>query len=261
MSPPKNFISAFLYGFFYHLKSLNFLRKEKLLKFAIIPIIINILIITILFYSAFYFGGDYLLEASSWVNTKGDGAWYGKIFDVLGFLFKWLLYLLVIVTMGFIGLIIGRNCAGPFLDILSMKIETKVLGNALGEQKFTEGMSIAIKDVFWSLVMLFFISLPLLVFSLFLPILVVLKGLIESVFLGHEFFSIPLARLNISYRKRFQFIKDNKGLVLGFGFSTLLLLMIPIINLILLPVISSSATLIFCELLKDNRIKIDGKVM
>jgi CysZ protein len=70
-------------------------------------------------------------------------------------------------------------------------------------------------------------------------------GVVVAIFLGGlDFFDIPLSTRGLRLRKKLGVIWRNKSLALGFGAAAYLMLLIPVINMLALPIGVIGATLL-----------------
>ncbi|MEM6733160.1 MAG: EI24 domain-containing protein, partial [Myxococcota bacterium] len=76
----------------------------------------------------------------------------------------------------------------------------------------------------------------------------------SALLLSVEFVGLSLTRRFVNYRGRWRIIWDNKGLSLGFGSASMLLLLVPGLNLILLPLAAVGGTLAYCDLVRVGAI-------
>jgi CysZ protein len=78
-------------------------------------------------------------------------------------------------------------------------------------------------------------------------------GILVAVFLsGLDFLDVPLSARGMPLRKKLGIIGRNKSLALGFGAASYLVLLIPGVNLLLLPVGVIGATLLTDQLDFDS---------
>ena len=69
-----------------------------------------------------------------------------------------------------------------------------------------------------------------------------------ALLLAQEFVTLPMTRKFISYRPRWRGIWNNKWPSFGFGMAAMALMLIPGINLVLLPLAAVGGTLLYCDL-------------
>ena len=98
------------------------------------------------------------------------------------------------------------------------------------------------------------VSLAALALGLAFPPVGAPVGVAVAIFLGGlDFFDIPLSTRGLRLRKKLSVIWSNKSLALGFGAAVYLMLLIPVINMIALPVGVVGATLLIDALESDDR--------
>ena len=126
---PDNSFALFMRGLTYPLEGLKFLREHKLWGMAAAAILVNIVLLVAMIALA----SAYLIPLiQGWV--AGMAAWAAGS-TILGWLAGGLSFLLwclvgpVALVLGFLVLmLVGQTIASPFLDSLSEKVESLVLG-------------------------------------------------------------------------------------------------------------------------------------
>jgi CysZ protein len=145
--------------------------------------------------------------------------------------------------------------------MLSERIEAIELGRA--EEKFTaarmiRSLILGVSDLVWSISFLLVVNVPIFLLGLVTgvgaPIAAVLNFAFTALVLAQEFVTLPLTRRLVGYRRRFGVIWANKWLAFGFGVAAMGMLLIPGLNLVLLPLAAVGGTLAFCDLEASDRV-------
>ncbi len=223
-------------------------RNRGLWKYMWIPFFINVLLFFSLgaLFVALFPGLIQLLLPS------GD-AWYWSILRLL----LWavgsaLLAILFLLTFT----VAGNIIAGPFNDVLSEKVEEMVRGIP---SRPSSGLKKQIADVGRTALeevkrLAFYLlgALVLLLWNL-IPgagqvLFVVTNGIWTLLFLALEFGDYYLLRHWIRFRIRWSHIWSQRWASLGFGAGAALLLMIPLLNLLLIPAAVTGGTLLWIRL-------------
>jgi CysZ protein len=223
-------------------RALQLISKLKLWKYIFLPGIIGILLAAAIFTIAYGLSddlGSLLIRLYPW--EWGSNV-VGKIAEIFG-------GLLILA----IGLIVFKQLVmvvtGPFMSPLSEKIEQHLSGvdnkndfslKTTGYQ-VVRGVRIASRNLFWEL----FLTIILLIMGL-IPVLSLFS--IVGIFLVQAYY-FGFGNLDFALERRhgvsgtIQFVKHHKGMALGNGVLTTLLLMTVIGFLFILPIGVVAATI------------------
>lgn len=228
---PKS-IARFLGGLAVGFGSFKFLIKNpSLWSAALIPAMINIFLFLITTSVLFYYSGPFV--DGIWHRPE---AWY---WIILWWVFRILIYPLLLALSYFFTLIIGTVIAAPFLTTLSEKTESIFVGYPV---KGPTDMASNIRGAMTALVYVsgyITLMLPIL-FLNFLPVIgfvaTILGGMISSFFLALEYSDYVLDRRSYSLKQKFKTIWNEKPLSMGFGLGTSFLLWVPMVNFLTMPI-------------------------
>jgi len=219
-----------------------------LLKYALIPFLINVLVFGLAVYLSWHYGEVFLNQ----VIPKGE-AWYWALLFYLSLgLLGFLLILLAIFTFTVVGALI----AGPFNEALSEKTEEILVGRVSESADPDRGSLFnffrLLRRTSFSLFeslkeVSFFALIGLCTFFFnFIPGLgTALNTLWIWIFLAFEFLSYPLSRRDYSFRQKRQIVWRHLSLALGFGLGVFLILLIPLLNFVCIPVSVVGGTLLY----------------
>ncbi len=258
---PKGTFGQVSAGLSYPLRGLGFISRHHLWGTAAIPIVVNVLLFAALVLATVWLvvprleALDAFLEPATdaWAITKG-------LLAALSWLI-WIAAILLLLTLNSIVLLmLGQAVASPFLDLLSEKVEAIVLAKpapSFSMGRALRAVLVAVADLIWALVFWALVNLGLLLLNL-LPavgstVAAALSFCFTALLLAQEFVGLALTRQFVSYPGRFGVVWRNKGLGLGFGASTMLLLLVPVLNLLLLPLAAVGGTLLYCDLKTAGR--------
>lgn len=237
---PRGFFTAFRGGRL-------LLRYPRLLKLVFIPLLINVVTFSLAVYFGLQFFHDFVLE----LLPQGDAWYWVALYYAL-----WLVAgLLTLILVFFSFTVVGNLIAAPFNELLSERIEGKLLAG-VAEQPFS--LALFWRDMLraWLVELkklsLFVVAMLLLWLLNLLPVIGsllfgVLSILLTLFFLAWEYLAFVHERKGHDFRLQRQFLMQHKLLVLGFGCGVLLMLMIPFLQLACIPVAVSGATLLWCE--------------
>ncbi len=245
----NNPLTHFTHGFFYPFNSARFLLGHpSLLRYVLIPFLINLIV----FSSAVYFGFDFFNGVVVQHIPQGE-AWYWAIL----YYFAWLVAVaLTAVLVFFTFTVVGNLIASPFNDLLSERTEELLSGRKSDEPFSLRGfwrdtlriVSIELKKMAVFIIAMLLI-LPLNVIPGFGSVLYsVLAVALTLFFLVVEYMGYVMARKRMSFRDQRRYIFSRSMLMLGFGTGVLTLLAIPFLQFICIPVGVVGATRLWCDL-------------
>lgn len=260
-SLPNNFIALILTGLLYPWRALGYIARNKLWGLTLVSIGINVVLLAGLIGLTLWLAVPWLQGLDAWVLGLSDVEWLQWALGALSWLL-WVLALLLLVAGNAIVLVlIGQAVASPFLDMLSEKIEQIELGREPDDftvARTLRSVVFGITDLIWSLAFLAAVNLPIffigLITAVGAPVATALSFVFSALVLAQEFVTLPLVRRMVTYRNRWSVVWQNRWLAFGFGVSTMGLLMIPGVNLILLPLAAAGGTLAYCDLEQGGRL-------
>jgi CysZ protein len=154
-----------------------------------------------------------------------------------------LMLLLTLLVAYFLYLPVARVLLAPFAEALSRRSAAIDTGRAIRQngQRWARAMWEGLKLVIFQAA----VALAALALGLAFPPVGVPAGVAVAIFLcGLDFFDVPLSTRGLRLRKKLGVIWRNKSLALGFGAAAYLMLLIPVINMLALPVGVIGATLL-----------------
>ena len=231
----------------YFMKGFDLIKLKGIKRFVFIPLIVNLL----LFGSAFYLMvlqlDVYMLELQQWLPESL--AWLTST--------VWLISLLFLLVMfSFVFSSVANWLAAPFNGLLSEKMEALLIN-----QTPAPGSSLDIvKDIPRTL------SREWCKFRYYLPraigffilywILPVIGQVLWFLFLAWmmavQYKDYPFDNHKINFNDMKLALKQRKGLSYSFGITTAIFSMIPIINLVVMPVAICGATALWVDHYRDD---------
>ncbi|HEU0184360.1 MAG TPA: EI24 domain-containing protein [Blastocatellia bacterium] len=154
-----------------------------------------------------------------------------------------LMFALTLVIAYFLYLPVARVLLAPFAEALSRKTRAISSGRAApkNNQRWARAMWEGLKLVIFQIA----VALVALALGLAFPPVGAPVGIAVAIFLGGlDFFDIPLSTRGLRLRNKLGVIWRNKSLALGFGAAAYMMLLIPVINMLALPVGVVGATLL-----------------
>jgi len=225
----------------------SFIKEhEGVLKYFILPFILNVIVLTAVFYFSF-------TSIKPWLYGKLTGT--GWFFDTL----RVIIGPILIIVLGFITIIIysivGAIVTAPFNDFLSAAVEVKGYGATFDEpfsmKAFGADILRAIKNNIKLLALMILINIGLLLLN-FIPLLgqilsSVLGFFVTSFYLGFQFFDYPLERRRLTFREKLRVCLKFPRVVMGVGSSFFVLSFIPIVGFLGLSAGTIAGTTQFVE--------------
>ena len=205
------------------------LFSEKTLRSVLWRMLGLLAVLMIVLMTSMFFFSDYL--ASIWI-PEGD-AWYWVI---VGYIASFLAGLLSIVAGAVAFVALASAAVAPWLDTLAYRTE-KIMGFATVENDASwanQALAAAINSIrplfglmLWGLLSLIFFWFP--------PIATALWTYGSIQFLNYELFDTQASRKGLKFNERKADMKENRWFWLGFGGVSLLLMVVPLLNIFVLP--------------------------
>ncbi len=236
----RNFQAGFSYPFY----GLRFLfMHASLLRLALIPWIINI-VLFILALTTLYYNFQDLLAL---MIIKPE-AWYWLI---PYYLFAILLLIVMLILITFFICLMGNLIAAPFHEWMAEKTKKLLYGATDGEpfsfrQLVSEAKRILSTQLKKIALILFFEAIALL--FLLIPVIgAVISGCLTLFLLSFQFLDFPFGVERLRFKELKSAIVSHLFACLGFGAGISLMLAIPILNLCVLPGGVVGASLLYYE--------------
>jgi len=236
-------------GIHYLLQGFHLIREPGLRRYVAIPLLVSTLI----------FSGA-LVGLAYWLDILLDSL-LGKMPEWLDWLryLIWPLFALAGVLIVFYSFSILTNlAAAPFNGMLAEAVEQYLTGQPID----TGGWAELLQDIVPSLLaelrkLLYFIvrAIPLGLLFLIPGINLaapVLWGLFSAWMLAIEYADYPMANHRLLFTAQRKLLRKRRVLSLGFGGSTLLITMIPLLNFLAMPVAVAGATAMWLDEFKPR---------
>ncbi|MGB0936823.1 MAG: sulfate transporter CysZ [Colwellia sp.] len=239
--------STQLSGAGYFIKGFELIRLKGIRRFVFIPLIINAILFSIAFYFLF-------LEIEHYMNIVMN--WLPQWLDWLSYILWPMVVLCVLILFSFIFSTVANWLAAPFNGLLSEKVEIILSGESTPQGSFFD----LIKDTprtlarEWTKLKYFLPrALGFFILSFFIPIV---GQIIWLLFMGWmmavQYKDYPFDNHKIPFPIMKDTLKEQKGLSYSFGITVSLFSMIPIINLIVMPVAICGATALWVDHYKSD---------
>lgn len=210
-------------------------RHPALFGLSLIPILLTIILLFSMAAGAAWLVGSMVADALG---------------DDLRLLAQALTFVLAMMLGYFLYLPVARVVLAPIAEALSRKAHAINTGAAVSQSGpgWARAMWEGLKLVMFQLV----IALAAFALGLIFPPIGAPLGVVVAVFLcGLDFFDVSLSARGLRLGRKLGVVWRNKGLAVGFGAAAYLMLLIPLVNLLSLPVGVIGATLLTDSLSDD----------
>jgi len=233
-------------GASYFFKGFSLIRQKGIRRFVFIPLAINALLFSFAFYFVYLELNTYMESIMSWLPSWLD--WLSVILWPLA-------VITILVIFSFIFSTVANWLAAPFNGLLSEKMEAMLSGNEAPKGSMLD----IVKDVprtlsrEWQKLAYY---LPRAIgFFIIMWLLPVVGQVIWFLFIAWmmaiQYKDYPFDNHKVPFATMKQMLKQNQGISYSFGITVALFSMIPIINLVVMPVAICGATAIWVDHYKD----------
>jgi CysZ protein len=240
-----------LIGLGYFLKGVKLLTAPGVKRYVAIPLAINFAVFGLLIW---LLAGQFSTLLGAWLPTLPD--WLGWL--------NWLLWTVFALTTALVLFfsfsILANIIAAPFNSLLAEAVERHLAGI---EPPGGEGFLATLRDapgaildearkllysIIWAIPLLIVFWIP--VINLAAPIL---WALFSAWVLALQYVDYPMGNHGIKFKQQRQLLGNQRMLSLGFGGTTLLATMTPILNFLVMPAAVAGATVFWCEKLNQKQ--------
>ncbi|MBT8440325.1 MAG: sulfate transporter CysZ [Gammaproteobacteria bacterium] len=235
-----------MFDFNYVLRGFSMIMKPGLKRYVIIPLLISVIVFSLAGWIGY-------IQFENFINSMlPEDSWMQWLSWIL-----WPVFFLTFLFLIFYGYtIIANLIAAPFNSKLAEAVARKLDSDAA----FPESEPL-IKDVAKSIFselrkLLYYLirALPLLLLMLF-PLTSAVASIVwlmfSAWFLALEYAAYPLENQKLLFKEQRQTLGKNKLSAMSFGAGVTLLLLIPVLNLAVMPAAVAGATIYWHEKLKN----------
>lgn len=177
----------------------------------------------------------------SWILfAKPQDSWFML---VIYYLCKVILYLATILFVFIASFLLMNIIASPVYDIVSAAVERDITGRDVPSQSLKEMLYVMVVEL-KKVALILTVSFIL----LFVPGINLVSTIAAAFLIGWDFFDYPVARRSWTFRQRADLARREFFAVLGFG----LWLVIPIVQIVLVPLAVAGGTMLNLEALKKR---------
>ncbi len=231
----------------YFIQGFSLIRQKGVRRFVFIPLAINALLFSFAFYFVYLELNTYMEQVMAWLPSWLD--WLNVILWPLA-------VLTVLVVFSFIFSTVANWLAAPFNGLLSEKIEAILRGQSTPKGNMLD----IVKDIprtlsrEWQKLSYY---LPRAIgFFIILWILPIFGQVIWFLFIAWmmaiQYKDYPFDNHKVPFAQMKKMLKEKQGLSYSFGITVAVFSMIPIVNLVVMPVAICGATALWVDHYKDQ---------
>ncbi|MDH3688914.1 MAG: sulfate transporter CysZ [Gammaproteobacteria bacterium] len=243
-------LSEMFSGAGYLLQGFREITRPGIRRFALLPVLINVAVFALIIILASRFYGGWL----AWLLPQGDAWWVLATKTML-----WALFGLTVMIAVFFGFTVVANLIGAaFNGFLAEAVERRASDNA--DSTGTAGITRVLREIPRALVnelrkigyyCLWAIPLALL---FIVPIVQLAAPFAWALFaawmLALEYGDYPMSNHGIAFAEVRRRMRQEAMTSTGFGAAILVAMLIPVLNLVVMPAAVAGATLMWVERLK-----------
>jgi CysZ protein len=242
-------MNDFILGMRYILRGTKLLAQPGIRRFVVIPLIVN----TLLFTGVIIYGAELISDLIKHLSQQWSWLeWIGWLL--------WPLFVIVVLTIVFFCFSILANLiAAPFNGFLAAAVEEKLTGIRAADN---QGISALLREIVDALKaeaikFAYFLvrALPLLLLFL-IPLIQAVAPLLWVLFgawmIALEYLDFPMSNHGKLFPEIRKTLGEHRAVAIGFGLSTLMMTMVPIINFIAMPAAVAGATSLWLDHIKDQ---------
>jgi len=224
-------------------------RQPGLRRFVLVPLLINVIVFSIAGWLLF---GSVLDWMSNWALFErfGDIWLVEKIRQILQFVIGVILSIVLIYVFTLLANIIGA----PFNALLAERVELHLTGKSATTDP---SMAFLIKSIpktlrseMSKLLYLAFWSIPLLILG-FIPLLNIAAPFAVFAFgawmFALEYIDYPMGNHGLFFKDGKKALQKRRPMALGFGFVVAVFSIIPLVNLVIMPIAVAGATALYVD--------------
>ena len=228
----------------YFISGFRLISQKGLRRYALIPVIINILVFALLVWA-----GGMGMESLVGGWLPGGDSWWARLIRGLA----WLVFGAAVGALVFFTFTMVANLIGaPFNSRLAEKTESRLRGRSPNHTRRSLFRETAYASAHESRKILYFVirALPLWLLTL-IPGVNMVAGPLWIIFtawyMGMEYFDYPFSAHQVGFRKLVAESRKYRALLTGFGLAAMTAMLVPILNLIVMPAAVAGATAMWVE--------------
>jgi CysZ protein len=238
-------IRDFAAGAGYLTRGFSLINRPGIRRYAAIPVLIALIVLGALV----GVGANYFESLLDWLLPSGDSWWSGLVRTIL-----WPLFAVAALLVLYFSFTVLANLVGaPFNGLLSEKVEARLRGAGADSGNLASALADVIPSMLNELRKLLYYLLwavPLLLLFL-IPGMQLVAAVLWAVFsawmLAVEYGAYPMDNHRIRFPKARAALAQRRMLALGFGAAVMAAMLIPLLNVLVMPAAVAGATAMWVE--------------
>ena len=234
-------------GASYFFKGFSLIRQKGIRRFVFIPLTINALLFSFAFYFVYSELNTYMENVMAWLPSWLD--WLSVILWPLA-------VITILVIFSFLFSTVANWLAAPFNGLLSEKMEALLSGNEAPKGSMLD----IVKDIPRTLSrewqkLAYYVprAIGFFIIMWLLPVVgQILWFLFIAWMMAIQYKDYPFDNHKVPFAKMKEVLKQNQGISYSFGITVAVFSMIPIINLVVMPVAICGATALWVDHYQDK---------
>ncbi|QDP01056.1 sulfate transporter CysZ [Thalassotalea sp. PS06] len=234
--------SAAQSGASYFMQGFKLIRTKGIRRYVFVPLIVNLILFGFAFYQLSFYIDDWIVQLEAWLPSTLS--WLIVIVEPL-------IYIASVIAASFVFSTVANWLAAPFNGLLSEKIEQHLTGQSLSDGGFVD----IIKDIPRTLYrewrkLLYYIprAIGFFLIFLFVPVIgQVIWFAFIAWMMAIQYCDYPFDNHKIDFQTMRSSLSEKRGKCFSFGLTVSLFAIIPILNLVLMPVAICGATAMWVD--------------
>ncbi len=226
----------------YFFKGFDLIQKKGIKRFVYVPLFINLVLFSVAFYFMYLQLEHYMSMFTNWLP---------EMLSWLTVVLWPLIMITVIVLFSFVFSTAANWLAAPFNGLLSEKVESILTGEPSPESGFNDIIKDIPRTIGREWQKLYYYIPRAIGFFLIMLLLPVIGQIIWFLFVAWmmavQYKDYPFDNHKISFRDMKNALKEKQGLSYSFGITVAVFSMIPIVNLIVMPVAICGSTKLWVD--------------
>ncbi|WP_199194187.1 EI24 domain-containing protein [Pleurocapsa sp. CCALA 161] len=240
---------------------ITFIQNPSLIKYIVIPILVNIIVAIALYSGLLYFGWQIVDniqgDVTTWLNQLMASlpqwlSFLGYVAPGLIAILRFVLVIVLLIATGFLLTQFGVLLGAPWYGQLSEQLEKYRTGKVeLIELNIVSDLGRAVLYEFKKLVLIALIGIPLVLINFFPGVGTIISSIgsliLTTTIVCLDFIDSCLERRRLKFRQKLKIVFKNLPASGSFGLVCLALISIPFVNLVTIPLCVASGTLFICD--------------
>lgn len=248
-------ISGFLQGMKYAFSGFSLITQKGIRPFVLIPLLINIAVFSLAIWLASSQFDSLMNYMTGWLPS-----W---IPDFIKTGLEWILWplfaILILIAVYYTFTIIANLIAAPFNSILAERVEQKLKGLPITEQKGFKAMMATMGKTMNSEVrkVVYMLKwMPLLLLISIIPVINLISPFAWAIYgawmLSLQYTDFAMGNHQLFIKEELPLLRKNRSMALGFGGVLTVLMLIPFVNFLVMPVGVAGGTRYWVESLSKH---------